>query len=287
MQNRFSPLRYPGGKGKITGYIRSVFELNNLVDGHYVEPFAGGAAVALGLLFTECVRKIHINDIDRSIYAFWHSVLNEPDELCRLIRQKRLSISEWKRQKAIQKEKANVSLIELGFSTFYLNRTNRSGIINGGVIGGLDQSGEWKIDARFNKVDLILRIEKIAAFSGRICLHNLDACAFLSKIGPTLPLKTLVYLDPPYFYKGNRLYHSFYKPHDHEFLSKWIMSNLQNNWLVSYDNVEQIEKAYSGKRMLRYSIGYSARKSYRGSEIMIFSDGLIMPTQTHPLADAA
>ena len=287
MQNRFSPLRYPGGKGKITGYIRSVYELNDLVDGHYVEPFAGGAAVALGLLFTECVRRIHINDVDRSIFAFWHCVLNEPEELCRLIKQKRLSISEWKRQKAVQREKATAPLIELGFSTFYLNRTNRSGIINGGVIGGLEQIGEWKIDARFNKKELISRIEKIAGFSNRIDLHNLDACAFLEKIKPNLPLKTLVYLDPPYFYKGNRLYHSFYKPHDHELLAQWIMQNLSHHWLVSYDNVAQIEAAYSGKRMLRYSIGYSAREAYQGSEIMIFSDGLTMPAQAHPLSQAA
>lgn len=287
MQNRFSPLRYPGGKGKITDYMRSVFEANNLEDGHYVEPFAGGAAVALGLLFTETVRRIHINDIDRSIYAFWHSVLNEPEELCRLIRNKRASISEWERQKSVQREKSTTSLIELGFSTFFLNRTNRSGIINGGVIGGKDQSGTWKIDARYNKSDLISRIEKIASFASRIELHNLDAPAFLAKIEARLPDNTLIYLDPPYFYKGNRLYHSFYKPHDHEFLARWVLRNLKHHWLVSYDNVIQIEQAYAGKRMLQYSIGYSARESYKGSEIMIFSDGLTIPNHKNPLAIAA
>lgn len=287
MQNRFSPLRYPGGKGKITDYMRSIFEINGLEDGHYVEPFAGGAAVALGLLFTETVRRIHINDIDRSIFAFWHSVLHEPEELCRLISKKRVSINEWKRQKMVQRSKSTTSLIELGFSTFFLNRTNRSGIINGGVIGGQDQSGTWKIEARYNKSELISRIEKIASFASRINLHNLDAPAFLSAISNDLPEKTLVYLDPPYFYKGNRLYHSFYKPQDHESLARWVICNLKHHWLVSYDNVSQIEHAYAGKRMLRYSIGYSARESYKGSEIMIFSDSLSVPDHKNPLAIAA
>lgn len=65
-----SPLRYPGGKGKVADYFKQIFRDNSLYDGVYVEPYAGGASVALSLLFNEYVSKIIINDIDRSIFAF-------------------------------------------------------------------------------------------------------------------------------------------------------------------------------------------------------------------------
>ena len=83
--NFYSPLRYPGGKGKLTDFFHAIIEENNLSDGYYVEPYAGGASVALSLLFNEYVSKIIINDFDRSIYAFWFSVLNETRKLCELI----------------------------------------------------------------------------------------------------------------------------------------------------------------------------------------------------------
>jgi DNA adenine methylase len=287
MQNRFSPLRYPGGKGKMTDYMRLLFETNQLNDGHYVEPFAGGAAVALGLLFLENASHIHINDLDRSIFAFWHAVTVETEEFCKRISRKRVSLAEWHRQKEVQRNKHSASLLDLGYSTFFLNRTNRSGIINGGIIGGLDQTGEWKINARFNKRELISRIEKIASYSDRISIYNLDVCDLLAKIMPSLPAKSLIYLDPPYFEKGNRLYQSYYKKCDHGVLANWIQDNVKHNWLVSYDDVPEIEQAYKNRRKLHYEIGYSARNSYAGSEIMIFSDELVIPEIENPLKVAA
>jgi DNA adenine methylase len=287
MQNRFSPLRYPGGKGKITEYVQLLFESNGLNDGHYIEPFAGGAAVALGLLFNENAKHIHINDADISIFAFWSSVLSDPEEFCKTISKTRVSVAQWKKQKEVQKQKHQVSLIELGFSTFFLNRTNRSGIINGGMIGGYAQISEWGIDARFNKKELIARVQKIANYADRISLYNLDACELLKKLTPDLPSNSLIYLDPPYFQKGNRLYHSFYKPEDHGVLASWIQKNLVHRWLVSYDDVPEIKTLYCERRMLEYKIGYSARNTYKGSELMIYSDDLVVPDIQNPLKIAA
>jgi DNA adenine methylase len=284
--NRYSPLRYPGGKGKITDYIRLIFDINGLNDGHYLEPFAGGAAVGLGLLFNENARHVHINDIDRSIFAFWYSILNDTEKFCRNISDTRLSVEQWQMQKDVQKNKNSASLFELGFSTFFLNRTNRSGIINGGLIGGKSQLGKWGMDARFNKTELISRIEKIAAFANRISLYNLDACELLKIVSPKLPDNSLIYFDPPYFEKGNRLYHSYYKHDDHSKLAKLIQNSLKNRWLVSYDNVPEIDKIYCDRRKLQYKIGYSARSAYDGSELMIFSDNLIFPNLKSPITAA-
>jgi DNA adenine methylase len=157
----YSPLRYPGGKNKLSAFIAKIC-IDNNINGHYIEPYSGGASVALFLLIEGFVDKITINDRDRSIYAFWHSVLNKTNELCELIEKAELTISEWKKQKNIQTNKKTVDLLTLGFSTFYLNRTNRSGIINGGVMGGVEQNGKYLMNCRFNKNELIQRIRLIA-----------------------------------------------------------------------------------------------------------------------------
>src|SRR5690606_20758450 len=218
MSHFLSPLRYPGGKRKLANFVKLVYRQNNLFGGIYAEPYAGGAAVALSLLFGEYAGRILINDIDRSIFAFWKSVLDETEDLCRLISNAKLSVAEWERQRSVQ-DSDLASILELGFSTFYLNRTNRSGIIRGGIIGGKEQDGDWKIDARFNKSDLIRRIEKIARYRSRIKVSNLDAAIFLNKLQPELDSSSLVYLDPPYYVKGGDLYENHYDHEDHEIIA--------------------------------------------------------------------
>lgn len=170
-----------------------------------------------------------------------------------------------------------MTLLELGFSTFFLNRTNRSGIINGGIIGGLDQSGKWKIDVRFNKVELVKRIEKIVRYKDRITLYNLDAIDLIKNILPGLPSKTLVYLDPPYYKKGQDLYQNHFNHQDHENLAS-LIKNLKNIlWLLTYDNIKPIHELYKEFRKIVYSMNYSAASKYSGSEVMIFSDRLKVP----------
>lgn len=279
----YSPLRYPGGKGKLTDFMKLVFRENLLCDGYYVEPYAGGASLAVALLLNEYATRVVINDLDRSIYAFWHSVVNRTDELCDLINKAKLSISTWGQQREIQQKKSRCSLLDLGFSTFYLNRTNHSGIINGGVIGGLKQTGKWKIDARFNKKDLIGRIRRIAAYKNRIEIYNLDACKFLQKASSLMPNRTLFYLDPPYYVKGHALYVNHYKPQDHLSVAKQITTLKKHRWIVSYDYTSEITQLYRSLRRKRYFINYSAGKRGKGEEVMFFSDNLTIPRVKNPL----
>ena len=269
-----SPLRYPGGKGKMAGGFKRIIEENALLDGTYVEPFVGGGSVALSLLLNDYVSRIVINDKDRSIYAFWHSVLNDAERLCRAIADTAVNMDVWRRQKAVQAEKEEADLLELGFSTFFLNRTNRSGIIKGGVIGGNDQTGNYLIDARFNKADLMARIERIADYSDRIELHNDDAVMLINRIKDMMPDRTLYYLDPPYYEKGPGLYMNYFKDDDHRNIAATVGSISRGKWVVTYDNHPFISELYSHYRQREFSLSYSTTNGKRGEEIMIYSDNL-------------
>lgn len=272
--NFYSPLRYPGGKAKVADYFKRIFRDNFLCDGVYVEPYAGGASVALSLLFNEYVSKIVINDINHSIFAFWYSVLNNPNELCKLINDTPVNIDTWEEQRAIFRGCNKFSLLEVGFSTFFLNRTNRSGILNAGVIGGKKQEGSWRIDARFNKKDLINRIERIATYRDKIKLYNSDAIELVRSLRKTLPPKTLFYLDPPYYVKGKDLYFNYYVDKDHHEIATEISKVKKQKWIVTYDYVPYIRQLYKNYRQVKYTLNYSAARVGRGEEVMIFSDNL-------------
>lgn len=280
----FTPLRYPGGKAKLSEYVKEIIRENKLYDGEYVEAYAGGAAIGLELLFQEYVTKIHINDLSRPVYSFWKAVLNDTDELCRRIKNTRLSVASWDRQKRIFANPENYDYAQLGFATFFLNRTNRSGILNGGIIGGRDQSGPWKIDARYNADELIFRVESIAKMRGKIKLTRCDALALLKSGLPKWPKKTLIYLDPPYYAQGRELYYDYYESKDHGDLAKFIYEKMQNrNWIVSYDNVAPIKKLYSKFRSAVYNVGYSARETRTGKEVMFFAPALSIPDLVGPI----
>lgn len=265
-----TPLRYPGGKDKTYNYIKHLTQINQIDS--YAEPFAGGAAVAIRLLLNSDIKKIYINDVDKSIYAFWYSILNFTEDFVSMIQNVNISIDEWYKQKEIQKNKLEAEILELGFSTFYLNRTNRSGIIKAGVIGGKNQQGKYKLDCRFNKEKLISRIEKIAAKKNCIEVYNLDAEVFIKTVLYN-KTKTLTFFDPPYFDKGPDLYTNFYVHSDHQQLAKTIKSTMADNyWILTYDLAEQISEIYSDYRQTKYYLNYSIAKPSKGQEFMFFSD---------------
>ncbi|MBM9547408.1 DNA adenine methylase [Leptospira sp. 201903074] len=280
----YSPLRYPGGKGKLSSHIANIFEENLLNDGYYIEPYAGGASVALYLLFQEYSGRILINDFDRSIYAFWYSVLNHTEDLIKLITDTKVNLKNWDKLKQIQINKKKEDLLTLGFSTFYLNRSNRSGIISAGMIGGRQQNGDWKIDARFNKKDLISRIEKIALYRNRIDLKNLDALKLIQNLPKKYSSKSLIYFDPPYYNKGKDLYINHYSEDDHKNVSSKIKQIEKFKWLVTYDSVQPIKKLYKPFRQIEYSINYSASNLIKsGNELAIFSNSLYISKKTKSL----
>lgn len=272
----YSPLRYPGGKSCLTSFITELADLNGVTGGIYLELYAGGAGAALNLLFNNTFSHIHINDYDFRIYAMWYSILNHPRAFINRINSTEITIHEWHKQKAIFQKGSKSSFVDLGFATFFLNRTNRSGILNAGPIGGLDQSGNYKIDVRFKKENLINRISEIAKRRNNITLTNLDARIIISDINHYYQNTNnlFLYLDPPYYKKGKELYMNNYNHSDHLALSETM--NYTNNllWLISYDNVNEIRVMYNNFRKTTFDLNYTVQNKKIGSELLIFSNTL-------------
>jgi DNA adenine methylase len=275
-----SPLRYPGGKGRLTQHVIDLIEMNGLVGGHYAEPYAGGAGIAISLLYLEYASRVHLNDVDPAVYSFWKSVLDHTDDLAKLVRDTPLTLDERLRQKATYRD-PDAGTVALGFATFYLNRTNRSGIIHGGVIGGNKQAGEYKIDARFNRTELVRRIEKVGSYAPRISLQNKDAADFIIADLKFLPKRALVYLDPPYYANGSRLYRNTYKHDDHAKIAG-LVGGIAQPWIVSYDNVEPIQDLYARFRQQSFGLRYNANRRYDGVEVMVYCGGLNIPDEVRP-----
>ena len=271
----FTPLRYPGGKTSLFEFFDQVIKTNEWHDVRYVEPYAGGAGAALSLLLLEKVASIVINDFDPAIYAFWKSLLHETELFIEKIRITPTTVEEWEKQKIIYKNPGKYSQLEVGFATFFLNRTNRSGILNAGPVGGKAQAGKWKMDARYNKKNLIERIELIKLYKDRIIVTNKDGLSIIKKYS-TDP-HTFFYIDPPYFVKGKALYLNAFKLEDHKKLADTLNGLATAKWLLSYDNVEEICDLYPERRQKPFSLKYSAHHASIGSEVMIFSDCLKLP----------
>lgn len=278
----YSPLRYPGGKNKLSKFIASICVKNDIKE-HYVEPYAGGASVALYLLVNGYVREITINDLDRAIYAFWYSVLNDTDRLCNKIRNTEINLENWRKQKEIHNNKDNEKdLLKLGFATLFLNRTNYSGIIDGGMIGGVEQKGNYKLNCRFNKKDIIERIRLISKHKDNIHLENLDALELIKKVKKNK--NTIFYFDPPYFLKGQSLYMNSYEHSDHEKVSEEIKNIKNAHWIVSYDDTPQIQHLYKGVKKIDYSFSHTAYKARLGLESIFISAITEIDTKMNPLS---
>ncbi len=261
-------------------------EMNDLVGGHYAEAYAGGAGIAVTLLYLEYADHIHLNDLDRAVFAFWRAVLDHTEEFVRLVNDTPLTVEEWRKQRALQYAKEDAGVLELGFSTFYMNRTSRSGILRGGVIGGIEQSGKWKMDARYDRAKLSRRIEKVASYASRITIYNRDASDLIKEVFPGLPARSLIYLDPPYYHRGSRLYHASYKHDDHARIAGQVHDIVQP-WMVSYDNVEPICQLYAPFRQQQFALRYTANRQYDATEVMVYRDGMAIPDEVRPFRGMA
>lgn len=270
-RSHVSPLRYPGGKTCLVPLFEKVIEDNSLNDITYIEPYAGGAGAALALLYSGKVARIVINDLDTAIHAFWSAATKSSDAFIAKMHSTPVNVKEWRRQRQIYQDKT-AKLFDRGFATFYLNRTNVSGIMGGGPIGGLDQSGKWKINARFNKQTLEKRLKQLASYADRIVVTNEDGVELIKKY---LSVKnTFIYLDPPYFEKGSSLYMNSYNGSDHSGLSNVLNQNPDSFWLLTYDNKRQIKSLYPDRRIVNFTLDYRAYESRVGKEVLILSDAV-------------
>lgn len=273
----YSPLRYPGGKGKLAEFMKYMINQLGHNGGTYIEPFAGGAGIAIELLLQNVVNRIVINDYDKGIWSFWKAALTETNRFKAELATVPLTMEEWNRQRNICLTRNGKYSFELGFATFYMNRTNRSGIIKGGVIGGMDQSGSWKMDVRFNREELIKRIESIAERKRNIKLYNKDINSFIARYIPLYEENALVYFDPPYFRKGKQLYMNYFQLEDHVRIERAIRDHVNCDWIITYDDTPEIEGIYKDYLMCQYDLNYSVSSKCKASELMIFKRGIEVP----------
>ena len=271
-----SPLRYPGGKSAMTSLLGEIRRLNGLGNYAIAEPFAGGAGASLALLYLEETKEVLINDADSAIYDFWWSLINRPKQFLDHLSNVKVTMAEWRRQHEIYRQPSHVSRVQRGFATFFLNRCNHSGIIvNGGPIGGINQTGKWKLDARFNRQNLHRRCEKVVEYGSRISISNKDGIDFL---GHEDTETTMFFIDPPYFEKGATLYLDSLGEDDHLALAKRLESMKDKAWVLTYDDCPEIRAMYySWANVQSYTLRYTARNRRCGNEILITPKWMQIP----------
>ncbi len=271
-----SPLRYPGGKYKISKLISLLIDKTGHPITTYVEPFAGGAGVALDMLFSGKVERVVINDSDRAIYSIWRALTTENDAFLDKVLSTNVTLEEWHRQRRIYLTGKKYSL-EFAYSAFFLNRTNHSGILLSGPIGGQTQ-GDWKLDVRYNRDKLAKQIAKIGEHAKAIKVYNRDVFAFVGGQLRNLGNDAFVYFDPPYYKKGRKLYKNYFTPELHRELFDVIKDNVHQDWIVSYDDVPEIRAIYGAFLSRSFSLDYSLANNGKGHEIMYFKSASLVPS---------
>lgn len=270
-----SPLRYPGGKARLAPYLARVLAAQSRGIDTYCEPYAGGAGAGLHLLSDGHVSKLIINDLNPGIAAFWRSAFFNTDALVRMIADCPVDIHNWHRQRAAYLAPDDHDDLTLGFATFFLNRTNRSGILSARPIGGLEQTGNWLIDARFNKADLTQRLEKLGALAARVEIREERAIDLIRTLNRRKH-PVLLYVDPPYVVPGEELYMTDHSWAEHQRLEQ-ILTKSPHPWILTYDADDRTRELYRDFRCLRFGISHTAHVQKVGREFMFFGRGLRVP----------
>tara|TARA_R110002020_G_scaffold74540_24_gene190677 strand:+ start:642 stop:1403 length:762 start_codon:yes stop_codon:yes gene_type:complete len=241
----------------------------------YAEPFCGGAGAAVNLLEDGKVASIHLNDADARVYSAWNAMVHETERFLERIASARVDMEEWyEARETLQNMQLNGDYsFEVGYATYFINRTSRSGIVLGsGPIGGYNQTGRWKIDARFYRESMSRRIAWIGENRDRIHLTNEDATVFLARSEARVSLeKTLFFVDPPYVEAGSRLYLNAMSESKHSALADMLNSGRFPHWVLTYDNHPLVHRLYRDFRQRKIQVNYSLKTTRKEREILVQS----------------
>lgn len=267
-----SPFRYPGGKAFLSSFLADRLPQSVNGERHYAEPFCGGAGAALILLKSQRVSHLHLNDADIRIYSAWRAMLTESERFIERLITTPVDLDTWHWASDLVKSGAPKEYnFDLGYATYFLNRTSRSGIIIGaGPIGGYNQTGNWKIDARFNSSALANRIRWVGSVCDKVTLTNEDGLTFLHRSLQRIPLiNTLFFVDPPYVQAGGRLYLNAMNEAKHIALSDILQNSQLQHWILTYDDHPLIRSIYSKQKIEQLGVSYSLQNKRKENEVLI------------------
>lgn len=274
-----SPLRYPGGKAKLYPIISKLVAANGGVYSTFIEPFCGGAALSLKLLSKKEVIGADINDKDQRIYEIWHLIKTNPSFLISFIENVPLDIDTWRAMKEMIKGSGNADM--RGCSAFYLNRCNRSGILDASPIGGKSQMGTYKLDARFNRQALAESVRQTGKLLFRAAVHHNDGLAFIDKYFTgafpymTYPDDLFFFIDPPYIEQGNSLYTCKMSLEDHAELAHALTGRYKDaRWVATYDDHALVRELYRGFPIFEIPTTYHANRAKRAHELIVLSNAI-------------
>lgn len=265
-----SPLRYPGGKAVLAGFFSLVLDGLQLERPTYVEPFAGGVGAGIELLMNDRVGALVINDIDAAVFSFWRTALEQTDDFVDRILHTPLTLDEWQKQRELYRARDERDPLALGFAFFYLNRTNRSGVLNAGVIGGKAQQGRYLIDARFNRDELARRISAIGSLRERITVSDDDGKQVVTRYASDT--NAFLYIDPPYVDMGGSLYLNAFENRDHSELAHAVNASATGNWILTYDMSPVVISEYENRYHRQYELNYSGYRAQKARELLVASD---------------
>jgi len=279
-----SPLRYPGGKQCLAPFVGALIEGNGLHGCSYAEPYAGGAGLALRLLLDGVVEGVLLNDKCSLVSTFWQVLFGQTEDLLRRVADTPVSMEVWRQTREVTQHYREFEPVDVAFALFFQNRTNFSGVIDGGVIGGKAQGGKYKLDARYPKGRLLALMGKVAALRDQVKVFNMDALNFMRSHVLSLGNKCFTYCDPPYFVKGQGLYLNAYQPQDHQQVASFLLGcPPEVRWMVSYDNVPEIVGMYKAARLFSFDLPYSAHVKRQGKELLALGPGVVLPKDAREL----
>ncbi len=282
-QRILSPLRYPGAKARLATFVAEVLKLNKLKPKLMVEPFAGGLSVSLKLLQAGYVEKIAIGEKDPLVASFWKVAFDQTAWLMKEIRTIPITIERWKYFRGSEFTTDR----ERALACIFINRTSFSGIMatSAGPIGGQKQESDYKIDCRFNRDMLCNRLEKIGALKDKVVfIENSSWEATLKKASQSGYKKKDVfyYLDPPFYFKANKLYRHYFSDEDHQELHDTITRE-KSPWLLSYDMADAIVEKYTKNGTMPNKIGFlysaAAQTSRTETEELIITNLSLLPKE--------
>lgn len=258
-------IRYPGSKEKLAAELwrlfpdaitSSLFSAANRWE--YREPFFGAGAIGFKILkhiHHRC--RVWLNDVDADLVCMWQAVHSQPYQFCKLVHNFTPTVErfyEYKERDGVD----DADPVERGFRKLALHRMSVSGFgaMSGGPIGGRSQqSSQYTVSCRWNPERIkrdVVRLNELLSSFDELRITAGDFEPLLINAGE----ETFIYLDPPYFKKGEQLYKHNLSPLDHSRLAGAVRECMAH-WVVSYDDHPEIRRLYSWAKFHDLYITYT------------------------------